>query len=63
MPVKCNKCRSDKLRPLFRSDTGEKWVGCDKCGNHSTSIVSNDRNEIIAVWDKENAKEYQNSDS
>ena len=49
----CKDCGSRKLRPLYRSDTNEKWVGCDSCGNTSTPIVSNDRDEIISVWNNE----------
>lgn len=51
-PLPC-KCGSIDLKPKMMSETGEKWVHCDRCGNMSTPIVSNDRDEIISVWNKE----------
>lgn len=57
MEVKpCRVCGSTNLRALFFSDTDEKWVGCDQCGNVSQPVVSNDRKEIIAQWNKEQTR-------
>jgi len=52
----CGICKSTDLRPLYMSDTGEKWIACDKCGNHSKPIVSDSRNVIINQWNKEQEK-------
>jgi uncharacterized Zn finger protein len=54
----CRMCGSTKLRALFFSDTDEKWVGCDECGNVSQPVVSNHREEIIAQWNKEQAQDH-----
>jgi len=54
IPKKCRVCgTNDSLKPKWMSETGEKWVHCDRCGNTSTPIVSDDRNEIVAQWNKE----------
>jgi len=51
---KCRVCgTSDQLLPRWMSDTGHKWVHCDRCGNTSKPVASNDRNEIITQWNRE----------
>lgn len=52
-PIPCRYCKSTNLRALYASETGEKWVGCDSCGNASKPIISNSDNEIIDQWNKE----------
>lgn len=49
----CGVCGSNNLLPKWRSDTGEKWVHCDECGNVCSPVFSNDRAEIIAQWNDE----------
>jgi len=53
----CRICESKDLRPLWSSETGEKWVACDNCGNTSSPVISNDRDEIIEQWNKEQTAE------
>ena len=56
---RCKNCNTgiENLIAKLNSITGEKWVHCDRCGNISTPIVSNDREPIIAQWNKEQKTE------
>lgn len=55
--MQANACRicktADQLKPQFASDTGEKWVFCDGCGNIGTPTTG----DPIEVWNKENPDE------
>jgi len=59
----CGACGSTSLRPKWMSETGEKWVHCDQCGNHSFPMVSNDRQSIIGQWNKEQSEFRSESSS
>ena len=47
----CHVCKTDEhLKPKWMSDTGEKWVHCDNCGQISTPTI---KGHPLEVWNKE----------
>lgn len=53
--IKC-KCGSNNLKAKWNSKTGEKWIMCDDCGNISTAIITNDADDIIKIWNREQSE-------
>ena len=58
-PNNCSNCGSDLLLPKMDSRNGTKWVHCDGCGKCSQPSVSNDRDELIVIWNVENPVEVK----
>jgi len=47
----CRVCHSaEHLQAKWMSETGEKWVHCDSCGNISTPTIEGDP---LLIWNAE----------